>query len=308
MSRGRDASLCAAALRSSERRLRLVDGSHTACHGVDTINALVNVGLARGLFGRPNRGTDANPRALRRPRRRRGRLRARYRRGDARRDGRHSGDSLSPRGRDDGERDGRGRRARRHRRVLDRRRQLPRDAAGDAGVRDALSRPRLRIHQDIVVTSAMLVDPSDTVLLLPATTRYESPGGGTETSTERRIIFSPEIAGRRVGRRVRNGRCSARSIARVRPACAAAVRFETAEAIRDEIANAVPLYAGIERLRAAGDQVQWGGPRLFEDWQFNTPTGRAQAVARVAHGTGAPTWRIRGVHAPRQAIQLDGAT
>jgi anaerobic selenocysteine-containing dehydrogenase len=56
-------------------------------------------------------------------------------------------------------------------------------------VRAALERPRLRIHQDLVLSSAMLVDPSDAVLLLPATTRYESPGGGTETSTERRIIF-----------------------------------------------------------------------------------------------------------------------
>ncbi len=42
------------------------------------------------------------------------------------------------------------------------------------------------------------VDPSDTVLLLPATTRYEVPGGVTETSTERRVILSPEIPGPRV--------------------------------------------------------------------------------------------------------------
>ena len=45
----------------------------------------------------------------------------------------------------------------------------------------------------------MLVEGAGDVLLLPATTRYESPGGGTETSTERRIIFSPEIPGRRIG-------------------------------------------------------------------------------------------------------------
>ena len=53
---------------------------------------------------------------------------------------------------------------------------------------DALRRPRLRVHQDIMVSSSMLVDGSD-VLLLPAATRYESPGGGTETSTERRTHF-----------------------------------------------------------------------------------------------------------------------
>src|SRR5262249_57771649 len=65
--------------------------------------------------------------------------------------------------------------------------------------RRALARPRLRIHQDIVLSSSMFVDSDGDVVLLPAATRYESPGGGTETSTERRIIFSPEIPGRRIG-------------------------------------------------------------------------------------------------------------
>jgi predicted molibdopterin-dependent oxidoreductase YjgC len=151
--------------------------------------------------------------------------------------------------------------------------------AGDTGVRDALSRPRLRIHQDIVLTSAMLVDPSDTVLLLPATTRYESPGGGTETSTERRIIFSPQIAGRRIGTARPEWQVFGDVMARVRPSLSAAVRFVSADAIRREIANAIPLYEGIQHLAAGGDQVQWGGPRLFADCQFMTPTGRARAVA-----------------------------
>jgi len=54
----------------------------------------------------------------------------------------------------------------------------------------ALENVRTRLHQDIVVTSMMLLEPKDVVLLLPATTRYESRGGGTETSTERRISRS----------------------------------------------------------------------------------------------------------------------
>ncbi|MBZ0254188.1 MAG: molybdopterin-dependent oxidoreductase, partial [Candidatus Methylomirabilis sp.] len=66
-------------------------------------------------------------------------------------------------------------------------------------VRASLERIPLRIHQDIVVTTQMLAEPAETVLLLPAMTRYEQPGGGTETSTERRIYFSPEIPGRRIG-------------------------------------------------------------------------------------------------------------
>ena len=49
---------------------------------------------------------------------------------------------------------------------------------------EALGRVPLRIHQDIVVNQQMLVDPAETVLLLPARTRYEQHGGGTETTTE----------------------------------------------------------------------------------------------------------------------------
>ena len=63
----------------------------------------------------------------------------------------------------------------------------------------ALARVPLRVHQDIVLSSQMLVDPGEVVVLLPAATRYEQRGGGTETTTERRIVFSPEIPGPRPG-------------------------------------------------------------------------------------------------------------
>src|SRR5262249_13291497 len=68
-----------------------------------------------------------------------------------------------------------------------------------AAAAQALERVRPRLPQDVVLTSMMLRPAADTVVLFPATTRYESPGGGTETSTERRIIFSPEVRGRRIG-------------------------------------------------------------------------------------------------------------
>ena len=63
-------------------------------------------------------------------------------------------------------------------------------------VERALGKIRFRIHQDIVANPTMFVDPTDTVVLLPSRTRYEQRGGGTQTSTERRIIYSPEIPGR----------------------------------------------------------------------------------------------------------------
>jgi molybdopterin-dependent oxidoreductase alpha subunit len=155
----------------------------------------------------------------------------------------------------------------------------------EAAVRRALSRPRLRVHHDIVLTTAMLVEPEDEVLVLPATTRYESPGGGTETTTERRIVFSPEIPGRRVGEARPEwwvfdevmSRIPHRTGARWR-------RFADAAAIRAEIARAVPLYAGIETLAAKGDQVQWGGRQLFADGRFATPDGLARFTPVRARG------------------------
>src|SRR6266550_8090492 len=57
-------------------------------------------------------------------------------------------------------------------------------------VRSALARTSLRVHQDILVSPQMLIE-GDEVLLLPAMTRYEQPGGGTETTTERRVVLSP---------------------------------------------------------------------------------------------------------------------
>jgi molybdopterin-dependent oxidoreductase alpha subunit len=140
----------------------------------------------------------------------------------------------------------------------------------------AMERLGTRLHQDIVLTSMMLRPAEDTVVIFPATTRYESPGGGTETSTERRIIFSPEVRGRRVGSAKPEWEVFGEVAARVRPDRAEGVRFASSQQIRDEIALAVPLYAGIERLGRAGEEVQWGGERLFADGRFHTPDGKAR--------------------------------
>jgi predicted molibdopterin-dependent oxidoreductase YjgC len=128
----------------------------------------------------------------------------------------------------------------------------------------------------------MLVEPSDTVLLLPAATRYETPGGVTETSTERRIIFSPEIPGRRIGSARPEWEVFGEVCARVRPQDAQKIRFRSTAEIRAEIARAIPLYAGIEKLARRGDSIQWGGQTLFADGRFATPDGKAHfAVVRL---------------------------
>lgn len=149
----------------------------------------------------------------------------------------------------------------------------------------ALATVPTRIHQDIVLTSMVLVPPQETAVLFPATTRYESPGGGCETSTERRIIFSPEVAGRRIGSAKAEWEVFGEVAARVRPERPA--RFSSSQQIRDEIARTVPLYAGIEGLCRQGDQFQWGGPRLFTD-SFATPDGKAHFSAVTPPERSAP--------------------
>lgn len=145
-----------------------------------------------------------------------------------------------------------------------------------AYVADALGRVPLRVHQDIVLTSQMLLDPADTVVLLPAATRYEVPGGVTETSTERRIIFSPEIPGPRPGEARPEWEIFMDLARRARPELADRLRFAGTAAIRAEIADVVPLYDGIQHLAAEGDQLQYGGPHLCPDGACPTPDGRAR--------------------------------
>jgi molybdopterin-dependent oxidoreductase alpha subunit len=151
-------------------------------------------------------------------------------------------------------------------------------------VEQALERIPLRVHQDIVVSSQMLVD-GDAVLLLPAATRYEQHGGGTETTTERRIAFSPEIRGPRAGEARSEWEIFGEVARRVDPDRAELATFESGDAIREEIARVVPSYAGIERLQKTGDTVQWGGTRICEDGVFPTVDGRGVFTALVPADT-----------------------
>jgi molybdopterin-dependent oxidoreductase alpha subunit len=142
-------------------------------------------------------------------------------------------------------------------------------------IRAALEKIPLRLHSDIVITSQMLVEPADTVYLLPARTRYEQHGGGTETTTERRVIFSPHIPGHDVGE-ARSEWQSLLDLAKAaKPANYSRVHFEDGGAIRRDIAQAVPSYGGIEKLARQGDQFQWGGPRLCANRSFPTADGKA---------------------------------
>jgi len=133
----------------------------------------------------------------------------------------------------------------------------------------------LRIHQDIVLSSQMLIEPADTVVLLPATTRYEIPGGVTETSTERRVIFSPEIPGPRIGEARSEWEVFLQVARRARPEWAHKLTFAHIGALREEIARVIPAYDGIQNLNEPGHNFQYGGSMLCAGWRFPTPDGKA---------------------------------
>ncbi len=146
-------------------------------------------------------------------------------------------------------------------------------------VESALKTIRLRVHQDIVLSSQMLVEPDDTVILLPAKTRYEIPGGVTETSTERRVIFSPEIPGPRVEEARSEWEVFLEIARRVRPDAGDQLTFRGTEAIREEIARMIPAYRGIQDLKKRGDSFQYGGPMLCPGQKFSTADGKAHFKA-----------------------------
>ncbi len=143
----------------------------------------------------------------------------------------------------------------------------------------ALENVPLRVHHDLVLNPQMLVEPKDTVLLLPATTRYEMAGGNTETSTERRIIFNPEIPGRRIPEAKDEWRVLTEIAKLVDPEQADKVQFASTAEIRAEISKIIPAYQGVDKMNSKGDQKQWGGERLGENYQFKTSDGKAHFAA-----------------------------
>ncbi|HYL93617.1 MAG TPA: molybdopterin dinucleotide binding domain-containing protein, partial [Alphaproteobacteria bacterium] len=143
-------------------------------------------------------------------------------------------------------------------------------------VRRALGQIKLRVHQDIVINPTMLVDPAETVVLLPTRTRYEQRSGGTETSTERRIIFSPQIPG---GPNIPDARdeweIPVMLAHKLDPQRASAIfPWKDTQDIRNEIDRVCPAYRGIAQLTRKGDNFQYGGPRLLTD-SCLTPDGKA---------------------------------
>ncbi|RBW71371.1 FdhF/YdeP family oxidoreductase [Bacillus taeanensis] len=147
-------------------------------------------------------------------------------------------------------------------------------------IEKALSALEIRVHQDIIFNTSTLVDAKEAVIVLPAQTRYEQDGGGTSTSTERMVYFSPEIEGNK--NRIEEARAEWKIYIdlakRVKPETAHLVDFKDGQAIRDEIGKANPDYDGVQHLEKQGDVFQWGGAWLCEDGVCPTPDGKGNLI------------------------------
>ena len=142
-------------------------------------------------------------------------------------------------------------------------------------VAEALARVPVRVHQDIVLNSSMLLDAEQAVLILPGQTRYEQRGGGTSTSTERRIRFTPEIPRDRIGESLPEWEIPVMIGRKSMPNGDLLFPFQDTQSIREEMSRVMPIYKGIEKLTKEGDQLQWGGPYLYKDGFTSMPNNRA---------------------------------
>ena len=146
---------------------------------------------------------------------------------------------------------------------------------------EPVSRVALHIHQASALSPVALLEPGELTLLLPSQTRHEQLGGASVTSVERRIRLSPEIPNPPPqGARRPDWMIPGLVAGALNPATAGALTYPDGAAVRRDLAEAVPRYAGIERLNRAGDWVQWGGPQLYTTGEFPAlPEGRARFEA-----------------------------
>ena len=145
-------------------------------------------------------------------------------------------------------------------------------------IKSCLENVDIRVHQDIIFNTSTLVDAKEAVIVLPAMTRYEQPGGGTSTSTERMVYFSPEIKGPRMKEARPEWEIYVDLAKRVKPEQSEFIDFKNADEIRAEIAVANPNYDGIQHLKNRGDVFQWGGAWLCEDGVCPTPDGKGNLI------------------------------
>ena len=141
----------------------------------------------------------------------------------------------------------------------------------------ALERIDLRVHIGTVLNPSMMVPPGDIVLILPSASRYDTPGGCTTTSAERRIRFSPEIPGGKIAEAKPEWQIPPLIAAQVDLANQERFPWKDAREVRSDLEKQVPRYKGVAGLQEEGRYIQWGGERLFERGVFEgIPGGKCR--------------------------------
>jgi len=141
----------------------------------------------------------------------------------------------------------------------------------------ALERIDLRVHIGTHFDPSMFHPPGDVVIILPSNSRYETPGGCTTTSVERRVRFSPEIPGGKIREAKPEWQIPALIAAQVDLANQERYPWKDAQQVRMDIEKNVPRYRGIGGLKEEGKSIQWGGERLYDKGVFEgMPGGRCR--------------------------------
>ena len=245
--------VCAPARGSAERHLRLVDGPHAACarrrDGQGAGERRPGARAAGAAESRPR----PNPRSFGRAGRRRSRVRAESGCRDGRAMAGRLGVSAAGDARLDDVGDDRSRCRRRCRPVLDRRRQLSRNAAGR---RPRPARPRRGRGCAFITTSCCPLRCSSRATETSCSSRRRRGTSRRAAARKPRpsgaSSFRRRFPGGASDRRVPNGRCSARQWHVHGQSMPTRFISPTPQAVRAEIARAIPLYQGIETLHAKG--------------------------------------------------------
>jgi molybdopterin-dependent oxidoreductase alpha subunit len=167
-------------------------------------------------------------------------------------------------------------------------------------VRKALEQIPLRIHQDIVVNSSMFLPAKEAVLLLPAQTRYEQVGGVTETTTERRILFSPYLPGHPIGEAKAEWEIPMLLAEKAYPERAAHIHFEGTAQVREELGEGEPQLRRDRNAEEGRRRHPVGRPPGSVKAESSKPP-MAKRILRPSTRRSAPFRRASSTSAPGAA-------
>ena len=156
------------------------------------------------------------------------------------------------------------------------------EATPDTGyTRDALERVPLLVSQTIHLNRTHLLD-ADCMLILPAQPRHEQEGGGTVISNWRQVRYSPALLQPR-GQSWAEWRivtALARKLAdrNHRGNAVGRLAFDSVKAIQEEIAAVLPQYERMATLQP-NESFRVGDASLHADGEFATANGKARVKA-----------------------------